>query len=167
MYVSVWDEGKDDKTLIEHQKFWDLETLKIKDDPMDKKLYDKDMLEQFEESMKFKDWRYEIKSTYDVCHKELKEYQTTVVVERDIFKRELEKVQNENDVLLGKHIAKAQQMRNEDINLLDTTEELRFYCLQKQEEFVTIKAAERELQHFAKIVKELKLQNFISSQGVT
>ncbi|GIX77875.1 reverse transcriptase [Caerostris darwini] len=54
-----------------------------------------------------------------------------------------------------------------DINLLDTTEELQFYCLQKQEEFVTIKAAERELQHFAKIVKEQELQDFISSQGVT
>ncbi|GIY57577.1 reverse transcriptase [Caerostris darwini] len=58
-------------------------------------------------------------------------------------------------------------MRNEYINLPDTTEELQFYCLQKQEEFVTIKAAEKELQHFAKIVKEQELQDFISSQGVT
>ncbi|GIY89011.1 hypothetical protein CDAR_510161 [Caerostris darwini] len=58
-------------------------------------------------------------------------------------------------------------MRNEDINLLDTTEELQFYYLQKQEEFVTIKAAERELQHFAKIVKEQGLQDFIYSQVVT
>ncbi|GIY76667.1 rab GTPase-binding effector protein 1 [Caerostris darwini] len=88
-------------------------------------------------------------------------------VERDVLKRELENVQNENDGLLGKHIVKAQQMRNEDINLLDTTEELQFYCLQKQEEFVTIKAAERKLQHFNKIVKEQILQDFISSQGVT
>ncbi|GIX91432.1 hypothetical protein CDAR_477361 [Caerostris darwini] len=46
-------------------------------------------------------------------------------------------------------------MRNEDINLLDTTEELQFYCLQKQEKFITIKAAEREL------------QDFFSSRGVT
>ncbi|GIY04561.1 reverse transcriptase [Caerostris extrusa] len=58
-------------------------------------------------------------------------------------------------------------MRNEDINLLDTTEELQFYYLQKQEELTTIKAAERGLHHFAKIVKELKLQDFISCQGVT
>ncbi|GIY77172.1 rab GTPase-binding effector protein 1, partial [Caerostris darwini] len=92
----------------------------------------------------------QIKNTYDVCHKELKEYQTTVVVERDIFKRELEKVQNENDVLLGKHIAKAQQMRNEDINLPDTTEELQFYCLQKQEELITIKAAKENMEEALK-----------------
>ncbi|GIY62908.1 rab GTPase-binding effector protein 1 [Caerostris extrusa] len=78
------------------------------------------------------------------------EYQTTVVVERDIFKRELEKVQNENDVLLGKHIAKAQQMRNEDINLPDTTEELQFYCLQKQEELITIKAAKENMEEALK-----------------
>ncbi|GIX73489.1 hypothetical protein CEXT_306391 [Caerostris extrusa] len=45
-------------------------------------------------------------NTYDNCRKELKEYQTRVVLERDISKRELEKVQNENDVLLGKHIVK-------------------------------------------------------------
>ncbi|GIX68194.1 rab GTPase-binding effector protein 1 [Caerostris extrusa] len=62
---------------------------------------------------------------------------------KDERKLELVKVQTENDVLLGKHIVKAQQMRNEDINLLDTTEELQFYCLQKQEELITIKAAER------------------------
>ncbi|GIX93944.1 rab GTPase-binding effector protein 1 [Caerostris extrusa] len=59
----------------------------------------------------------QIKSTYDICRKELNEYQITVVVERDILKKELENVQKENDVLLGKHIVKAQQMRNEDINL--------------------------------------------------
>ncbi|GIY70075.1 hypothetical protein CDAR_488981 [Caerostris darwini] len=57
-------------------------------------------------------------------------------------------------------------MRNEDINLSDITEELQFYYLQKQE-LITIKAAERKLQHFTKIVKEQKLQDFISSQGVT
>ncbi|GIY03440.1 rab GTPase-binding effector protein 1 [Caerostris darwini] len=57
----------------------------------------------------------QIKSTNDICRKELNEYQIRVVVERDILKRELEKVQNENDVLLVKHIVKAQQMRNEDI----------------------------------------------------
>ncbi|GIX72706.1 hypothetical protein CEXT_705031 [Caerostris extrusa] len=51
MHVSVCDEGKDDKTLIELQKFWDLETLGIKDDPVDKKLYDKEMFEQFDESL--------------------------------------------------------------------------------------------------------------------
>ncbi|GIY16084.1 rab GTPase-binding effector protein 1 [Caerostris extrusa] len=73
----------------------------------------------------------QIKSTYDICRKELNEYQPIAVVERDILKRELENVQNENDVLLGKHIVKAQQMRNEDINLLCTTEELQFYCLSR------------------------------------
>ncbi|GIY71870.1 rab GTPase-binding effector protein 1 [Caerostris darwini] len=87
----------------------------------------------------------QIKSTYDIYRKELNEYQTTAVVERDILKRELENLQNENDALLGKHIVKAQRMRNEGINLFDTTEELQFYYLQKQEELITIKAAERDL----------------------
>ncbi|GIX80007.1 hypothetical protein CEXT_777021 [Caerostris extrusa] len=41
----------------------------------------------------------QFKSTYDICRKELNGYQTTVVVERDISKRELENVQNETDVL--------------------------------------------------------------------
>ncbi|GIY07154.1 rab GTPase-binding effector protein 1 [Caerostris darwini] len=109
----------------------------------------------------------QMKSTYDICRKKLNEYQTIVVVERDILKRELENVQNEKDVLLGKHIVKTQQMRNEDKNLFDTTEELQFYYLQKQEELITIKVAERDLQHFIKILKEQKLQDFISSQGVT
>ncbi|GBM16258.1 hypothetical protein AVEN_121064-1, partial [Araneus ventricosus] len=64
--------------------------------------------------------------------------------------KQLERVQNENDVLLGKHIAKAQQMRNEDINLPDTTEELQFYCLQKQEELITIKAAKENMEEALK-----------------
>ncbi|GIX86604.1 hypothetical protein CEXT_587781 [Caerostris extrusa] len=49
------------KLLIELQKFWNLETLRIKDDPVDKKLYDKQMLEQFDESIKFSDGRGEVK----------------------------------------------------------------------------------------------------------
>ncbi|GIY49503.1 rab GTPase-binding effector protein 1 [Caerostris darwini] len=60
------------------------------------------MSEEFEETLG------QIKNTYDICRKELNEYQTTVVVERDILKKELEKVQNENDILLGKHVTKAQ-----------------------------------------------------------
>ncbi|CAL1298748.1 unnamed protein product [Larinioides sclopetarius] len=92
----------------------------------------------------------QIKSHYEICRKELNEYQSTVVIERDSLKKELERVQNENDVLLGKHIAKAQQMRNEDINLPDTTEELQFYCLQKQEELITIKAAKENMEEALK-----------------
>ncbi|XP_055930940.1 rab GTPase-binding effector protein 1-like isoform X2 [Argiope bruennichi] len=92
----------------------------------------------------------QIKSHYEICRKELNDYQSTVVIERDALKRELERVQNENDVLLGKHIAKAQQMRNEDINLPDTTEELQFYCLQKQEELITIKAAKENMEEALK-----------------
>ncbi|GIX68193.1 DUF1758 domain-containing protein [Caerostris extrusa] len=61
MHVSVWDEGKNDKTLTELQKFWDRETLGIKDDPVGKKLYDKQMLEQFDESIKFSDGRDQVK----------------------------------------------------------------------------------------------------------
>ncbi|GIX89292.1 hypothetical protein CEXT_92831 [Caerostris extrusa] len=49
------------KPLIELQKFEDLETLRIKDDPMDKKFYDKQRLEQFDESIKFSDGRDEVK----------------------------------------------------------------------------------------------------------
>ncbi|GIY52051.1 reverse transcriptase [Caerostris extrusa] len=49
------------KTIKPTPKFWDHETMVIKDDPVDKKLYDKQMLEQFDESIKFRDGRYEIK----------------------------------------------------------------------------------------------------------
>ncbi|GFT75246.1 rab GTPase-binding effector protein 1 [Nephila pilipes] len=102
------------------------------------------MREEFEKTFSL------IKSNYDICRKELTDYQTSVAAERDTLKRELERVQNENDVLLGKHIAKAQQMRNEDINLPDTTEELQFYCLQKQEELITIKAAKENMEEALK-----------------
>ncbi|GIX76451.1 rab GTPase-binding effector protein 1 [Caerostris extrusa] len=44
----------------------------------------------------------QIKSTYDICRKELNEYQTTVAVEKRYIKRELENVQNENDVFTRK-----------------------------------------------------------------
>lgn len=37
-----------------------------------------------------------------------------------MFSLQLEKVHNENNVLLGKHIAEAQQMRNEEINVPNT-----------------------------------------------
>ncbi|GFT27011.1 rab GTPase-binding effector protein 1 [Trichonephila clavipes] len=102
------------------------------------------MREEFEKTYNL------IKNNYDICRKELTDYQTLVAAERDTLKRELERVQNENDVLLGKHIAKAQQMRNEDINLPDTTEELQFYCLQKQEELITIKAAKENMEEALK-----------------
>ncbi|XP_035213175.1 rab GTPase-binding effector protein 1-like isoform X2 [Stegodyphus dumicola] len=102
------------------------------------------MREEFEHAFN------EIKNNYNICRNELSEYQTTITSERDSLKRELERLQKENDVLLGKHIAKAQQMRNEDINLPNSVEELQFYCLQKQEELITIKAAKENMEEALK-----------------
>ncbi|XP_042898000.1 rab GTPase-binding effector protein 1 isoform X3 [Parasteatoda tepidariorum] len=92
----------------------------------------------------------DIKILYDQCHKDLNEFQTVIVSERDAVKRELEKVKNENDVLLGKHIAKAQQMSNETINLPNTIEDLQFYVLQKREELIEIKTAKENMEEALK-----------------
>ncbi|KAG8192731.1 hypothetical protein JTE90_009754 [Oedothorax gibbosus] len=143
-----------EQTLIDYKK--DLQREKEYRQDMKEKFdevsndCEKKVTELFKMRDEFEKNFSQVKNNYEICRKEFTEFQTTVAVERDNLKKELEKVQNENDVLLGKHIAKAQQMRNEEINLPDSVEDLQFYCLQKQEELITIKAAKENMEESLK-----------------
>lgn len=55
-----------------------------------------------------------------------------------VLREESERLTSENQQLLGRYVAKARQLQDQTINLPDSLEELRFQCLQLQEDLIKV-----------------------------
>lgn len=60
--------------------------------------------------------------------------------------RQLQKLLAENELLLGKHIARSEELNAETINLPENLEEMQFYCLKLKEDLITALAAKERNQ---------------------
>lgn len=55
----------------------------------------------------------------------------------------------ENELLLGKHLAKSEELQAEAINLPENLEEIQFYCLKLKEDLITtLVAKERNEENY-------------------
>nr|XP_037288279.1 rab GTPase-binding effector protein 1-like isoform X4 [Rhipicephalus microplus] len=59
---------------------------------------------------------------------------------------EAERLSRENQQLLGRYVAKARQLQDQPINLPDSLEELRFQCLQLQEDLIKVQLDKETLE---------------------
>lgn len=60
-----------------------------------------------------------------------------VVEMKEESKRDVTRLKNENNALLGRHIAKSREMQSEIINLPQDLNEIHFYVLKLKEDFIT------------------------------
>jgi Rab GTPase-binding effector protein 1 len=69
-----------------------------------------------------------------------------LTADREKIVRELKRLQDETDVLMGKHSAKSQEMQNEVINLPETMEDMQLLLLNLREELITAKVARERVE---------------------
>lgn len=70
----------------------------------------------------------------------------SVTADREKLIRELKRLQDETDLLMGKHQVQAQQMQSEPINLPEKTEDMHLMLLKLREELITAKVAREHLE---------------------
>ncbi|XP_049520059.1 rab GTPase-binding effector protein 1 isoform X3 [Dermacentor silvarum] len=75
-------------------------------------------------------------------HEELSRLHAQLVSLRD----QAERLSQENQQLLGRYVAKARQLQDQPINLPDSLEELRFQCLQLQEDLIKVQLDKETLE---------------------
>lgn len=82
-----------------------------------------------------------------------------LTLDREKIVKELKRLQNENDNLVGKHSSLAEAMNNEVINLPDSTEDMQLLLLQYREDLITAKVGrERAEEKLASEVGFMKQQ---------
>ncbi|ESO97854.1 hypothetical protein LOTGIDRAFT_228394 [Lottia gigantea] len=77
---------------------------------------------------------------------QLQDQLKTLTESRQEVQKELNKLQEENESLMGKHSKTAQQLQNEDINLPDNMEEMQLLLLKYREEIIAAKVAKEHLE---------------------
>ncbi|XP_077510898.1 rab GTPase-binding effector protein 1-like isoform X4 [Amblyomma americanum] len=76
------------------------------------------------------------------AQQELARLHSQLVALRD----QAQRLEDENNQLLGRYVAKARQLQDEPINLPDSLEELRFQCLQLQEDLIKVQLDKETLE---------------------
>ena len=72
---------------------------------------------------------------YEATRKDLK----SLTADREKIVRELRRLQSENDILVGKHNAKSQEMAADAINLPEGAEEMQLMLLKLREDLIAAK----------------------------
>lgn len=83
----------------------------------------------------------ESRQQYTQSQLELQDQLKTLTESREQVHKELNRLQTENDSLIGKHSKTAQQLQNEDINLPSSLEEMQLLLLKYREEIIQAKVA--------------------------
>ena len=76
------------------------------------------------------------------CRKDL----TTLTADRERIVRELKRLQDENDNLMGKYQMKSEQLQNELINLPEKMDDIHMYLLRYREELISAKLAKERIE---------------------
>ncbi|KAK7487813.1 hypothetical protein BaRGS_00020954 [Batillaria attramentaria] len=83
----------------------------------------------------------ELKQSFTQSQLTLQDQLKSLTHNREEVQKELTKLQDENDTLVGKHSKTAQQLQNEDINLPNNLEEMQLLLLKYREEIIAAKVA--------------------------
>lgn len=68
---------------------------------------------------------------------------------------EVSRLSRENDILLGRNIAKSRQLQQENINLPQDLNEIHFYLLKLQEDLITTSVAKERLEETSRADKHM------------
>ncbi|KAL5016860.1 hypothetical protein ScPMuIL_006449 [Solemya velum] len=116
----------------------DLET-KLKDTAEDTQKQISSLITHVQECEKFLTG---VKQQSILSQQELQEQLRTFTESREIVQKELVRLQEENEALMGKHSKHAQQLQNEDINLPDSLEEMQLLLLKYREDIISAKVSQ-------------------------
>ena len=86
--------------------------------------------------------RVSFNANYKATRKDLQ----TLTADREKIVRELKRLQDENDNLVGKYSAKAEEMQNEVINLPEKMDDIHMLLLRYREDLITAKLAKERLE---------------------
>jgi len=100
-----------------------------------------------------------LKMSYTTNYKATRKDLAKLTTEREEIVRELKRLQDENDNLVGKHSAKSAEMEAEGINLPDNMDEIQFTLLKMRDDLIKAKVAKEALEErLASEVSFLKTQ---------
>ncbi|PNF33967.1 hypothetical protein B7P43_G04659 [Cryptotermes secundus] len=88
----------------------------------------------------------ELRQTYMQVYSEVMNQLTSLTQQREQVQEQLNKLQKENDNLLGKHSAHSQQLQNEMIDWPDKVEDLQVLLLKFYEELIAAKVAKETME---------------------
>ena len=86
--------------------------------------------------------RVSYSTVYEATRKDLQ----SLTADREKIVRELKRLQDEVDILTGKHSVKSEEMQNEVINLPEKTEDMHLLLLKYREDLITEKIAKERLE---------------------
>ncbi|XP_033747222.1 rab GTPase-binding effector protein 1-like [Pecten maximus] len=135
---------KAEKQIIENQKKYisELEeSLKSSAEEAEKQI--SSLINQVQQCEKF---ITESRQQYTQSQLELQDQLKTLTESREQVHKELNRLQTENDSLIGKHSKTAQQLQNEDINLPPGLEEMQLLLLKYREEIIQAKVAKEHIE---------------------
>ncbi|XP_025090931.1 rab GTPase-binding effector protein 1-like isoform X1 [Pomacea canaliculata] len=105
-----------------------------------------------------------IKSSFTHTQLQLQDQLKLLSENRLEVQKELTKLQDENDNLLGKHSKTAQQLQNEDINLPNNLEEMQLLLLKYREEIIAAKVAKEHSEETLKSEQVFLRSQLLSEQ---
>ncbi|XP_074642216.1 rab GTPase-binding effector protein 1-like [Tubulanus polymorphus] len=88
----------------------------------------------------------EVNQQYEQSQKELQEQLKTVSFNREQIHKELTRLQEENDSLIGRHSKNAQAMQTENIDLPNNLEEMQLLLLRYREDIISAKVAKEHIE---------------------
>ena len=88
----------------------------------------------------------DLKLSYSANYKATRSDLTKLSAKREEIVRELKRLQDENDTLVGKYSAKAEEMQNEVINLPEKLDDIHMLLLRYREDLITAKLAKERLE---------------------
>ena len=97
-------------------------------------------------SLELEDSLSQLRLGYNTMYEATRVDLQTLTKDRERIVRELKRLQDENDILVGKHSAKAEEMQNEVINLPEKMEDMHLLLLNFRENLITAKIAKERVE---------------------
>ncbi|XP_059092161.1 rab GTPase-binding effector protein 1-like [Tigriopus californicus] len=88
----------------------------------------------------------QVQLRYNTTHESTRKDLLSLTTDREKIVRELKRLQDEVDLLVGKHHSRAEEMQNEMINLPEKTEDMHLLLLKYGEDLITTKVAKERLE---------------------
>ncbi|XP_053212370.1 rab GTPase-binding effector protein 1-like [Panonychus citri] len=108
----------------------------------------------------------EIRNILTNYYAEASEKIISLTSSKEEMNRHIQKLAAENELLLGKHIAKSDELQSEIIDLPQKMDDMQFYCLKLREDLITaLVAKERKEETYRSEILFLKEQNRSEQQS--
>ena len=104
-------------------------------------------IDEFHRSIQAKEQQInQFRALFDQCVQQVGNQIAKVDTDHRRMSRELMNLQKENQMLLGKHIAKSGQLQREKIDMPQDLSEMQFYCLKLREDLISVLVAKERLE---------------------